>query len=276
MSKSVTVDEAITRGHRMVNYPVMLIMVGTFSICFYLGVREILSWWIFPVGFLLAFSLAWLYWSIMITRWRLWAFENVRNVHQLKKRAVQENLIWPDGSIFEKTEIRSSKSQRKLSSLQKKLDHHDPFADDLRVPNETVVYYSKSKLYTEIAVYVCLVASGIYFLIDGSHIFVSIMSLLGLYGIYDGYKKIVNIKPQIVLNNDGIGTISTAFFAWTDIENEEIKISGSGNNTRFYLTYDYPGGSERLQIENLTLNHRELDKLLIVYRGRNTMRADLS
>ncbi len=256
----------------MVNYPVVLIMVGTFSICFYLGVKEILSWWIFPVGFLLAFSLAWLYWSIMITRWRLWAFENVRNVHQLKKRAVQENLIWPDGSIFEKTEIRSSKSQMQLTSLEKKLDHHDSFADDLRVPNETVVYYSKSKLYTEIAVCVCLVASGIYFLIDGTHIFVSIMSLLGLYGIYDGYKKIVNTKPQIVVNNDGIGTIDTAFFEWADIENEEIKISGSGNNTRFYLTYDYPGGSERLQIENFTLNHREINKLLIVYRGRNTMR----
>jgi hypothetical protein len=49
----------------------------------------------------------------MITKWRLWAFENVRNVHELKERAVQAKLIWPDHSIFEKMEIRSASDKER-------------------------------------------------------------------------------------------------------------------------------------------------------------------
>jgi hypothetical protein len=275
MNKPVTVDEAIAKGHRMVNYPVMLIMIGTLGVCFYLGINEILPQWIIPLGFVLAFGLAWLYWSFMITKWRLWAFQNVRNVRQLKKRAVQEKLIWPDNSIFEKTEIRNAMSQRQWNSLQKKFDQDDVFTDNLRIPNETVVYYSKSKLYAEMAVLIGCVAAGLYFLVEGTHMFVSLISLVCIYFIYEGYKKMVNTTPQIVINNNGIRTINTDFYEWRDIENEEITISGSGNNTRFYLTYNYPGGAESLTIENFTIDHRELEQLLIVYRGRNKMRYGL-
>ncbi len=121
MNEIVTVNKAITRGHRMVNYPVFVIMIGTLSVSFFLGSQGSFPLWIFPLGFGLAFGLAWLYWSIMITKWRIWAFENVRNVHELKKRAIQEKLIWPDGSVFEKTEIRSSATKEKWKSLKSNL-----------------------------------------------------------------------------------------------------------------------------------------------------------
>jgi hypothetical protein len=52
----------------------------------------------------------------MITKWRVWAFENVRNVHELKKRAIQEKLISADSSIFEKTEIRTERQEIKVTS----------------------------------------------------------------------------------------------------------------------------------------------------------------
>lgn len=272
MNKPVTVDEAIAKGHRMVNYPVILIMIVTLGVCFYLGIKEILSQWIIPLGFVLAVGLAWLYWSFMITKWRLWAFQNVRNVRQLKKRAIQERLIWPDNSIFEKTEIRNSSSQRQWNLLQKRFDHNDVFTENLHIPNETVIYYSKSKLYAEMAVLLGCVAVGIYFLVEGTHMFVSIISMVGIYFIYEGYKKLVNTMPQIVVNNNGISTTNVEFHEWQDIENEEITVSGSGNSTRFYLTYDYPGGEERLRIENFTVDHRELEKLLTLYRGRNRKR----
>lgn len=107
MFETVTVDEAISKGKRMINYPGFSIMLIILGLCFYLGIEKIWPFWIVPVGFVLAFVVAWLYWSIMITKWRLWAFNNVRNVHELKRRAIQEKLIWPDHSIFEKTEIRN-------------------------------------------------------------------------------------------------------------------------------------------------------------------------
>ncbi len=40
MNETVTVDEAISKGHRMVNYPIMVIMFGTFGITLYLGSQK--------------------------------------------------------------------------------------------------------------------------------------------------------------------------------------------------------------------------------------------
>jgi hypothetical protein len=127
MNTPISIDKAIAKGHIMINYPVVIIMWGTIAGCFYLGNQKIAPFWIIPMGFVLGFILAWLYWSIMITKWRLWAFENVCNVHELKERAVQEKLIWPDHSIFEKTEIRSASDKERWRLLQTKFDKDDEF-----------------------------------------------------------------------------------------------------------------------------------------------------
>ena len=66
MNETVTVDEAISRGHRVVNYPVFIIMVGTIGLTIYLGVQKVIPSWGFPIGFVLAFGLAWLWWSFII------------------------------------------------------------------------------------------------------------------------------------------------------------------------------------------------------------------
>lgn len=112
MNKGVTVDEAISKGHRMVNYPVFIIIIGVIGLTIYLVLQKIIPTWCFPVGFILAFGFAWLMWSIMITKWRLWAFDNVRNVHELKKRAIQEKLIWADNSILKRRKFEVLKTKK--------------------------------------------------------------------------------------------------------------------------------------------------------------------
>jgi len=270
MNETITVDEAIAKGHKMVNYPVMIIMFGTIGLTFYLGIQKILPTWIFPIGFILSFGLAWLYWSVMITKWRLWAFDNVRNVHELKKRAVQEKLIWADNSIFEKTEIRNSSDKEKLNSLQHKFKQEDIFQDDLTVPNETIIYYSKGKNFLEMAIMLGCLGIGIYLLLKtDSYILGSILSIAGAYLGFKEYKEATNTKPQIILNDKGIKTISTDFYDWTVIDNEEVISEGSGKHTHYYLTYEHPDGVEHLQIDDYDTDQRNLNKLLILYRGRN-------
>lgn len=198
MNETVTVDQAIAKGHRMVNYPVFIIMFGTIGLCFYLGTQKILPFWIVPVGFGLGFGLAWLWWSVMITKWRLWAFENVRNVHELKKRAVQEKLIWADNSIFEKTEIRNSTNKEKWSSLQHKFEKEDEFQDNLTIPNETIIYYSKGGNFLEMIVMLGCLGVGIYLLLKtDNYILGSILSIVGAYFGYKEYKEATNTEPQI-------------------------------------------------------------------------------
>lgn len=273
MNEIVTVDEAIKKGHKMVNYPVFAIMFGIIGLTLYLGSQNMIPEWGFPVGFILSFGLAWLYWSVMITKWRLWAFDNVRNVHELKKRAVQEKLIWADNSVFEKTEIRKSSDIEKWSSLQTKFSQADKFYDDLTIPNETVIYYAKGKNYFEMVIGVACFFGGLYFLMStDSYIIGTVLLLFGAYMAYSEFKEATNTEPQIILNEKGIQTISTEFYKWSDIENEEAISEGSGKYIHYYLTYDNPDGQERLMIDDFETDQRTLNKLLILYRGRHKNR----
>ncbi|MDE2148796.1 MAG: hypothetical protein KGJ55_02945 [Gammaproteobacteria bacterium] len=58
-----------------------------------------------PAGF----AAAWLWWSLSVPRWRLWAYRRVSSVGALKRAAFEARLTWPDGSFFEKTEIKSKR-----------------------------------------------------------------------------------------------------------------------------------------------------------------------
>ncbi|RFZ83439.1 hypothetical protein DYU05_15010 [Mucilaginibacter terrenus] len=84
MFETVTVDEALARGKRTINYPVLVITFGCIFLPFILMPIFDLPGWTAVPGFAAGFLLAWLWWSITITQWRIWAFDNVRNVHELK------------------------------------------------------------------------------------------------------------------------------------------------------------------------------------------------
>jgi hypothetical protein len=270
MYETVTVDEAIAKGHRMVNYPVAGIIVGTIGLACYLGIQAILPWWVFPLGIALSFVLGWLYWSIMITKWRLWAFENVRNVHELKKRAIQEKLIWPDGSFYEKTEIRGARDNDRWTGLQYKFAQEDVFHDDPSVPNETIIYYAKGKNFFEMAIMLVMMGGGIFMLVrTDNYIVGSIMAAVGAFLGYREFREATNTNPQIILNEQGIQTIDTPFYKWSEITDEEAISERSGKHTRHYLIYQYPGGQEKLSIDDYETNQKALNKLLILYRGRS-------
>lgn len=270
MNETVTVDEAILKGHQMVTYPSMAIMLGAIFLCAFLGIAQIVPGWTILICFLLGFVLSWLYWSIMITKWRLWAFENVRNVHELKKRAIRENLIWGGNSIFEKTEIRSTEEQEKWLALQKKFDQEDVFIDDPTVPKETSVFYSKGMNYFEMAIMLLVLAVGIYMLfVSKSYVLGTILTLTGAGFAYKEFMEATNTEPQIILNDKGIQTSQTPFCKWADIKNEEVVRRGSGKSVRHYLIYDHPNGTENLQIDDFETTEYALNKLLILYRGRS-------
>ncbi|WP_314060610.1 hypothetical protein [Empedobacter brevis] len=274
MTETVTVDEAISKGHKMVSYPVMIIMCGTIGLTLYLGAQKLIPTWSFLIGFVLALVFAWLWWSFMITKWRLWAFENVRNVHELKKRAIQEKLIWVDNSVFEKTEIRTVTDKEKLNTLSNKFKQDDLFQDDLTVANETVIYYSKGKNSVEMVIMFCCLGIGVYLLLKtDSYIIGLILSIVGSYFGYKEYKEATNTDPQIIINDKGIKTISTDFYSWNDIENEEVISKVSGKHIHYYLTYNYRDGREYLQIDDYDIDMRGLNKLLILYRGRSNKKV---
>ncbi|MFV0529896.1 MAG: hypothetical protein ACK5MD_00455 [Flavobacteriales bacterium] len=225
MRQEISVDKAIKRGHLIVNVPVFVVIIGCPALAFYLYKQNLIPVWGIGIAFLIGFVLAWLIWSFMITKWRIWAFENVRNVHELKKRAIQEKLIWSDGNIFEKTEIRNSEDKVKLEKLKKKFEKEDEYREDYSLPPKTKIYYSKLHNRLEFGTSILIIGVGIYFLFKGE-ILGTIMLAIGLYSSVREYRKAFNNNPQIIIDNKGIITQNGIFREWSTIECEEVVREG--------------------------------------------------
>jgi hypothetical protein len=206
----------------------------------------------------------------MITKWRLWAFDNVRNVHELKRKAIESQLIGSDGSFFEKTEIRSAAEKDKWTSLQSKFDVQDVYTEDVSAPNEVIIYYSKTQARFQIGFMILLVGFGFYFGAKADSIFVEIIIGAGaLFSGYTGISHLLNKTPQIIINDKGIQTVKAPFAAWPDIIGDEVVTKQQGRSSVTYLEYAYPGGSESINIGELDIKKTLLENLLHTYRVRS-------
>lgn len=247
---------------------VMYILLGATAA---LGALQGMSLWIWPVGISLGLLAPWILWSVRITKWKVWAFSCVRNVHELKKRAIKEKLMWNDNSFFNKTEIWNPADKEQWTMLQGKFDQKDEFIfeDDVAVPAETIIYYSKKSNLIEMVVMIAMFGVGIYFIMDDEYLLGGGLAVIGAFMAFREYRQATNTTPQIILNKEGIQTISTEFVGWTNIEDEDVEQEHTRNTTTTYLRYNYPGGSENLKIDDYEIGPTELKRLLKIYKGRN-------
>ncbi|ESQ76077.1 hypothetical protein ABAC402_06420 [Asticcacaulis sp. AC402] len=111
----------------------MLIIMGTLGLfatvqSFDIEIRAFVSAAIYDPAYVMLACLAalgipsgWIWWSLAVPKWKLWAYSRVENIKQLKREAVSEGLIWPDGHILEKTEICSKAMRREILRLEGRL-----------------------------------------------------------------------------------------------------------------------------------------------------------
>jgi hypothetical protein len=113
--KPLNIGIAILVGQLVVNLPVMLIIFGVFVLgivllLFLEASFPSLPGWSFLLGVIALIIIGplagWLWWSFSVPRWRKWAIQNGAAEDKLQKWAVTTGLVWPKGSIFEKTEFR--------------------------------------------------------------------------------------------------------------------------------------------------------------------------
>lgn len=273
MRQEISVNKAINRGHLIVNIPVFICIIGIPALSFYLSNQNLIPKWGIGIGFVLSFVVAWLVWSFMVTKWRIWAFENVRNVHELKKRAIQEKLIWNDGNIFEKTEIRNSEDKSRLKKLEKKFEQEDEYREDHSLPLKMEIHYSKAYNYVELGVSILIIGVGIYFFTKADikqYILGAIISGIGLYSTIKEFRKALDTKPKIIIDSRGIQTKNVEFKNWSSIKSEEVIQEGYGKSAKSYLIYFYDEEEfEKIEIDSLNVTHRELENIIRTYRIRN-------
>lgn len=262
---NVTVDEALKKGRIKLVYLPMLITFGIIGFGFYLSSENIFGGWIILVGFLVGFVLGWLSWSYFVIDWKIWAYENVRNMNELQRKAVKEKLIWNSGSWFEKTEFKNYQQKQKLKQLEKRFLEKDIFYDDLSIPKDTIVYYSKSKTIFEIIIGICVVGLGGYILYNDETDFYWIFLIaIGVYLLFISIKKCSNKSPQIILNSKGIRLSNCNEVPWEKVFNDEVLTESNGKSSNSYLSFN----DEKISIDDLDITISELEKLLQVYRVR--------
>lgn len=109
-------SKAIRLGLLWVNGPVLLLLFGPALVFSRLASRGIIAHshlWLGAPVFLAGFIMAWLWWSLSVPRWRLWAYERVGDIAALKAEAVRVGLTWPDDSPFTRTEIKSQQQRQR-------------------------------------------------------------------------------------------------------------------------------------------------------------------
>jgi len=101
-SLPISVALAVQRGQQVVNLPVQLAIVIGFSVAAFVALFSIFLA-VLPAA--AGFVVGWLWWSYSVPQWRRWALQRGVNPGDLQRQAVAAKLVWPKGSIFEKTEF---------------------------------------------------------------------------------------------------------------------------------------------------------------------------
>ncbi len=191
----------------------------------------------------------------------------------MKKRAIQEKLIWNDRHIFEKTEIRDSEDKIKLKKIEKKFEIEEQQQEDYAIPPKIEIFYSKFDIYFEIGVSISIIGVGIYLLVNGetfNYVLGTIMEAIGFYGIVKKSRTVLNNEIQISIDNKGIKTKNVDFKNWSTIKNVEETEVGSGKSAKSYLTYFYDNNEyEKIEIDSLNVTPEELGAYYILRNCKN-------
>ncbi|WKL57850.1 hypothetical protein Q1W73_02390 [Asticcacaulis sp. ZE23SCel15] len=126
MTETITVEQALKAGRKsiyglgqplffMCSGQTVLVLIAPETFGFI--VPEIIKNLSICLG-LLGIPLMWLIWSTQTPRWKLWAYARVDDLVKLKTEAIREGLIWPDGHLFEKTEMCSPDMRKKILELE--------------------------------------------------------------------------------------------------------------------------------------------------------------
>ena len=61
---------------------------------------------------------SWSAWSILTPRWRLWAYERVDDIDELKRIALADRVLWPDGHIIHRSELTPPALRERLAAIE--------------------------------------------------------------------------------------------------------------------------------------------------------------
>ncbi|MEO1714618.1 MAG: hypothetical protein AAFU60_14905 [Bacteroidota bacterium] len=269
----ITVDEALKKGHQSVNYPSMKIMFVGIGLSIYLGLKTV-YWWIILPGMIGSFAGSWMWWSYSVTKWKIWAFQHCENVHELKRRAILEKLIWPDGHRFGRTAKISPEQQRQLDQLDAKFQQAEgtiQVEDDSALPDETPLFYSNYARFSEWLVGLGFLGGGGYLVLTKGAWYGYLLAFMSIPILKDAVQHLKRSAPLLILSTEGLQLTDGTSIDWASIAHAYTDIgSNRKGKTTWLLRIKLTNGDllEPVDINDLSKRPKEIQTLLYVYQHR--------
>lgn len=272
MTKDVSVDEAIKKGIWLLKIPAFSILI--LFICFGIYLSTIYNSNIYILLFTILGIFSLLIFSIFaVPKWKIWAFGNVRNVHELRKKALSKNLIARENIWTTKAEIFFGDDKQKWQEIQKKFLIPDEAPFDENLSNSIEIYNSFAKLLLPIIFYSAFIILIIYYMIiDKNVLGLGFFGLLAFglflyFGIVDFEKRNM---PVLTINYDGIKHENN-FYKWHEIKDERLKTTRSSKSfPNYYLAFNLIKNDNeiKISINSLKIKRSQLLSLIIDFRNR--------
>ena len=265
----VSVDDAIKKGQLFVfNAQIALLLIfvlGPMLLSSFDWIEDKTSNWLSALGFVFIL----IYRSIATTKWRIWAFSNVRNVHQLQTKALDRSIITEPGGFWEKTEFKTKREKEILAKLQLKFKQPDIYKRPKNYP-ETIKIYTSRPIIAFHFVLATLLMTGLGFsFYEGNRDWYLMLFFIGIIYYAQGlFRQLIDRKPQLILSKKGIESKEHKLYKWSAIKDFTIKKRMSNKSYEYYLEYGTPSKFVSFCLRDLHVGVDELREAFRIYGNK--------
>jgi hypothetical protein len=237
----ITVPKAISIGKWRVFYaPFIFVFIG-------LRVANIFSKQLTGFESVILFfgiiALAFIYWSIAVARWRVWAFSNVTDIRWLHERALAEHIL-PSDAFFRKIERKTDAQKVFWAEIEQQLKNGQSSKQtlvDYELQEKTLIFVSKWQFWW-IPLLSVVVIGGIYHSIlylrnpidnktsEALLFLTPIVVLIIAKEWWKGIKVLLStLEPVLILSNEGIESPNFGKKKWVEIVKTDVITQGYGD-----------------------------------------------
>jgi hypothetical protein len=195
LESKITVEAAIKRGRLIILSSTMFCLIGIIITTFLLATNKIIPFWIFIASFIYAPVLASVMHNMIVRKWALWAFKNVEDLYELKRRAFEETFIYANEKRFNNVKrYYSKKNQLEWNLILERFKVGPVFIDDYTIVEEAQIYYTRDVENVQ------------------NPTAQIILNDKGIYTIFTGFYKWSEIKSEQLITKIGRSSKSHHFF----------------------------------------------------------------
>jgi len=224
--------------------------------------------------FVFSFIVGYIYNNIAMQRWRIWAFTNVRNVHELKD-AAEPNMFVPKSKLYFKSEFNSASYKHEWEALQYRFDTPDEIVEDFTIPDTVTIRANRlyQLLVSEIIFILSLIAGTLIMLFNSQYNMALYMLLAFIVVVFMQRKRLHQLFSNNVclyMSADGLQINSKTLICWADIHKTSFRREVSERKgAETFLVINHKRGITEVALTPYRTNRYQLNNIIQTYKIRH-------